>query len=55
MTARRFETDRRRDIDLQREGWRVARFTWLRLRDDPRSVVADIRALLQAPRSAKTP
>jgi len=51
MTARRFETDRRRDIDLQREGWCVARFTWRRLRDDPRSVVADIRALLQAPRA----
>ena len=38
-----FERDRRRDIDLQLEGYIVLRFTWARLRDEPDAVIAAVR------------
>lgn len=41
-----FETDRRRDAALQREGLRVLRVTDRRLKDDPAGIAEDIRALL---------
>jgi very-short-patch-repair endonuclease len=41
-----FESDRVRDAWLQVRGYRVVRFTWRRLRDDPAGVVATLRALL---------
>lgn len=41
-----FENDRRRDTHLQKRGWRVLRFTYRRLRDDPGGVIADVRQSL---------
>jgi hypothetical protein len=41
-----FEEDRRRDRLLQAAGWRVVRITWAQLRDEPDSVLADLRATL---------
>ena len=41
-----FESDRERDAWLQLRGYKVFRFTWRRLRDDPEGVVATLRALL---------
>ena len=43
-----FETDRRRDNAAQIAGWRVLRFTWGMLRDEPDMVVATVRKALQA-------
>jgi REase_MTES_1575 len=47
-TAAAFESDRERDRILQAEGWRTARITWRQLRDDPESVAADLRLLLES-------
>ena len=41
-----FETDRWRQNALVRDGWRVLRFTWEMLRDNPEAVVAAIRAVI---------
>ena len=41
-----FESDRRRDADLQLAGYRVVRITDIRLRDEPRVVASMLRALL---------
>ena len=41
-----FERDRARDAALQAEGWRVVRFTWRRLVEEPERLVAMIAALL---------
>ena len=38
-----FETDRKRDNELQALGWRVLRFTWAQLRFEPEAVAAMIR------------
>jgi very-short-patch-repair endonuclease len=45
-TRSAFESDRERDAWLTAEGYRVMRFTWRQLRDDPRRVVAMLRAVL---------
>ena len=45
-TARAFEHDRRRDIALQRLGWRVLRVTWRRLQNDRAALVEDLSAFL---------
>jgi very-short-patch-repair endonuclease/predicted transcriptional regulator of viral defense system len=42
---RAFEEDRRRDQLLVAAGWRVVRFTWHQVFDDPASVVAVLRTL----------
>jgi very-short-patch-repair endonuclease len=41
-----FESDRRKQNELQLRGWLVLRFTWAALRDDPDGVVAMIVATL---------
>lgn len=41
-----FEADRARDAWLTAQGYRVVRFTWRQLRDDPATVVATLRRLL---------
>ena len=46
LTPTAFEEDRRRDAELQVAGWRVVRFTWRQLRDDPDAVARALRALL---------
>jgi very-short-patch-repair endonuclease len=46
-TDKGFESDRQRDRILLAEGWRTARVTWLQLRDEPESIVADLRGMLQ--------
>jgi very-short-patch-repair endonuclease len=46
-----FEADRARDADLQAQGYRVLRFTYRQVKDDPDSVLAAVRALT-APRLA---
>jgi very-short-patch-repair endonuclease len=45
-TRHAFEHDRLRDRRLAVAGWRVIRFTWRQLRDDPQEVAATLRALL---------
>jgi very-short-patch-repair endonuclease len=45
-THEAFENDRRRDIRLQKLGWRVLRITYRRLHGEPEAVLADIRAML---------
>jgi very-short-patch-repair endonuclease len=42
-----FESDKLRDRQLLVEGWRPARVTWAQLRDEPRTVAADLRELLR--------
>ncbi len=41
-----FEADRARDAWLTAQGYRVVRFTWRQLRNDPTRVVATLRMLL---------
>ena len=41
-----FELDRRRDARLEREGWRVLRFTYRQVTECPHEVVATVRAAL---------
>jgi very-short-patch-repair endonuclease len=41
-----FETDRRRQNRLILDGWRVLRFTWAMLTDDPEGVIAAVRRAL---------
>jgi len=41
-----FEEDRARDAWLTAQGYRVVRFTWRQLRDDPATVIATVRMLL---------
>jgi very-short-patch-repair endonuclease len=48
MTVAAFEEDHRRDADLMLAGYRVLRITWRRLRAEPATVAATIRALLAA-------
>jgi very-short-patch-repair endonuclease len=40
--------DRRRDQRLQVAGWRVVRFTWWQITDEPREVKVTLRALAAA-------
>ncbi len=41
-----FESDRARDAELQGLGFRVLRFTYRQVRNEPATVVASIRSLL---------
>jgi predicted transcriptional regulator of viral defense system len=45
-TRRAFERDRRRDQRLMLAGWRVVRFTWRQIVEEPAAVSATIRRLL---------
>jgi very-short-patch-repair endonuclease len=45
----RFESDRSRQNELQAQGWRVLRFTWRMLMDEPDAVIAKIKQLLTLP------
>lgn len=45
-TTRAFESDRLRDRRLVLAGWRVIRFTWRQLNDDPDEAVVTLRTLL---------
>lgn len=45
-TRHAFEHDRKRDQRLAVAGWRVVRFPWMQVFDDPRSVEATLRGLL---------
>ena len=47
-TRAAFERDRRRDQQLTAAGWRVVRFTWRQVADEPDVVVATLRSLLTA-------
>lgn len=46
LTRRAFEGDRRRDQRLMLAGWRVVRFTWDQVFDEPAVVAATLRGLL---------
>jgi len=46
LTAAAFEEDRRRDVELLIAGWRVARFTWAMVRDEPHRVADRLAQLL---------
>ena len=46
-TRRGFENDRRRDQRLMLAGWRIVRFTFSQVFDEPRSVEATLRELLR--------
>jgi very-short-patch-repair endonuclease len=46
LTPSAFEVDRRRDVDLMVAGWRVARFTWAMVSEEPRLVAARLARLL---------
>ena len=46
LTRRAFERDRRRDQRLMLAGWRVVRFTWDQVVDEPAVVAATLRGLL---------
>jgi very-short-patch-repair endonuclease len=48
-TRHAFEHDRRRDQRLMLRGWRVARFTWRQVVDEPAAVAVTIGALLAEP------
>ena len=48
-TADAFERDRRRDNLAQLDHWRVLRFTWKNVVEDPDETVAQIRAALASP------
>lgn len=45
-TRAAFERDRRRDVELQLAGYRVLRFTWRRLAEEPEVLVEAIRTAL---------
>jgi very-short-patch-repair endonuclease len=45
-TAHAFEHDRRRDQELTVAGWRVVRFTYRQLVNEPEAIAATLRALL---------
>jgi very-short-patch-repair endonuclease len=50
-TRAAFERDRRRDQRLTVAGWRVVRFTWRQIADEPAVVVATLRSLLGGERT----
>jgi very-short-patch-repair endonuclease len=45
-TRGNFESDRARDAWLATQGYRVVRFTWRQLRDEPETVIRTLRRLL---------
>ena len=55
-TRRAFEADRRRDQELTKAGYRVVRFTWRQVINEPGNVIDTLRALLaQPPPAAAAP
>jgi len=49
LTATAFEEDRRRDVELMLAGWRVARFTWAAIVNEPAMVANRLARLLDRP------
>ena len=49
LTRHAFERDRARDAKLTIAGYRVVRFTYRHIRDDPQRVADVLRALLRSP------
>jgi very-short-patch-repair endonuclease len=47
-SRRAFERDRRKDQELQAGGWRVIRFTWRQITDEPAAVIAALAVALAA-------
>lgn len=47
MTRKKFESDRRRDAELQANGWRTLRFTWRQVTEDPAYVARVLAACLR--------
>jgi len=45
-TSSAFDSDRRREQSLMREGWRVCRCTWAQVEHEPQDLIATIRTLL---------
>ena len=45
-TRAAFERDRRRDQRLTAAGWRVVRFTWRQVDEEPEQVAATLRSLI---------
>ena len=43
-----FERDRRRDQELQAQGWRVIRFTWRQITDEPEIAAKIVHAITVA-------
>lgn len=54
-TRRSFERDRLRDAALVRAGYRVVRFTWRRVLDDPAAVASTVRDLLSGRGTSSEP
>jgi very-short-patch-repair endonuclease len=54
-TRKAFERDRERDRILLAAGYRTIRITWRQLRDEPDSVVSDIRSALVNLRPTSSP
>ena len=52
-TQTAFESDRKRDRQLQATGWSVIRVTWRQL-DEPKEVIADLRKVLSLAELAST-
>jgi very-short-patch-repair endonuclease len=52
-TRRAFREDRRRDRLLGLEGWRVVRFTWDDLTNDPEHVMRVVRDLVRPALSSR--
>jgi len=50
-----FEEDRRRDQLAAAAGWKVLRFTWRQITEEPEHVVATVRAILDAQRALLHP
>ena len=50
-----FETDRGRDLDLALAGWRVLRFSWRQVVEEPERVVASLRRSLALRGSERHP
>lgn len=48
-TRRAFERDRERDRRLLLAGWRVVRFTWRQVIEEPAEVISTVRALIAQP------
>jgi very-short-patch-repair endonuclease len=48
LTRPAFEEDRRRDAELQAQGYRVLRFTWRQVVEQPRATIATVAQLLAA-------
>jgi len=42
-----FETDRQRDNQAQLAGWRILRFTWRQIMDEPEMIIASVTAALR--------